>query len=711
MGNKKKEIVNKYISYLNNINHINPMEFQSLFGKIKSRYIAADIFLYVKDGNFFLKLIKYCKKLQTSFNLGIEVYKKKGFELVNYPKYEKFLLYEKEYKYFNENYLKNKFNEDIKKYGKIIKNTISNEFSEIFFTNKYYNNKAKEQINKKILDKQFIIDIYSPFYEILSRNPIFQNLFVIRIPMPLIKNKKLIKDYIEAFKILNERNFDYSAICLEFDAKIDQYLSCIQKCNIDFKKIKKLTFQEKKQKDILGCKNISLFKELFSNKDIINHLVFLEIKKRRNQNTILLNVLDNINDFKCLEELKLENLDLDKICVLKLKTLKYLSLCNCCQISISEECALNLKSLSLFRSRLQPLNSSKLKFHELEQLKISFCYYDGFYNYDEIYNYDNSSLKWYEEFQKIVDFKSLKKLKFLYRGDISVLFNLDNNSLEKAYISSYTLSLDSFFNFNKKEIYKEAEKQMIKKFIDIKTLKEIKFSLNFINNKDIESIEGENPSVKKLIIDWHCNDNNDNLIYNLQKKFPNLLDIEIYDYNSNIHKINLEPNCKMERFKYSGGKFNDKFSIHSFENLKVLELKSIPKTSWIENIIPIFSKHYDCNFKSLIKFVFDNSNMKSMRYHDIALRIITNVVNNLNKIPSLKCFIFKCYSQISLEDYHNLIKKVLSLKIKSIEFGINCRKNLWRNKYFKDEYTEIELQSLFEKIDFKYFENIKIYKG
>ena len=214
--------------------------------------------------------------------------------------------------------------------------------------------------------------------------------------------------------------------------------------------------------------------------------------------------------------------------------------------------------------------------------------------------------------------------------------------------------------------------------------------------------------MKKLIIDWHKHtedSDNDNLLYNLQKKFPNLLDFEIYDNCSNIHKINLEPNCKIERFKYSGGIFNDKFSIHSFENLKVLELKSIRKTSWIEKIIPIFHKHYDCNFKSLIKFAFDN-----LINHDIDLRIITNVVNNLKKIPSLKCFIFKCYSQISLKDYHNLIKNILSLKIKSIEFGINSYQNRRGYIFYEDEYTEKELKSLNEKIDFKYFQNIKIYK-
>ena len=57
---------------------------------------------------------------------------------------------------------------------------------------------------------------------------------------------------------------------------------------------------------------------------------------------------------------------------------------------------------------------------------------------------------------------------------------------------------------------------MIKKLIDIKTLKEIKLNLSFINSKDIESIEGENASVKKLIIDLHKQ--NDVIYYLIYKK-------------------------------------------------------------------------------------------------------------------------------------------------------------------------------------------------
>ena len=51
--------------------------------------------------------------------------------------------------------------------------------------------------------------------------------------------------------------------------------------------------------------------------------------------------------------------------------------------------------------------------------------------------------------------------------------------------------------------------------------------------------------------------------------------------------------------------------------------------------------------------------------------MINNIIRNIKKIPNLKFFIFKCYSNINEQEYNDLIKKLLKLKIKYIEFGIN----------------------------------------
>ena len=240
------------------------------------------------------------------------------------------------------------------------------------------------------------------------------------------------------------------------------------------------------------------------------------------------------------------------------------------------------------------------------------------------------------------------------------------------------------------------EKNMIKKFIDIKTLKEIKLSLNEISNEEIALIEGENTSVNKLIIDFQSYSHNKSSLYNLLKKFPNLTEIEIYDRHSCITKLNLE-STKIERLKYSKsiyGTYKRELSIISFENLKYLELRNITECN-----IPIFNEHNNNNFKCLIKFQLDNSNCYR---EQIDLKVINNIIKNVNEIPSLKCFTLKCYSDINEKEYNELIKKVLKLKIKSIEFGINSF-----SKY--KEYTDEELKSIYKDRDFKYIENIKIY--
>ena len=252
---------------------------------------------------------------------------------------------------------------------------------------------------------------------------------------------------------------------------------------------------------------------------------------------------------------------------------------------------------------------------------------------------------------------------------------------------------------------------MIKKFIDIKSLKEIKFSLNYIKSNTLKSIKGENTSVKKLIIDFHIcpiSDDNNDLLNNVQKKFPNITELEIYDYSS-VQKINLASNCKIEKLKYSRCDYQGfgEFSIYSFENLKELELRNIYEIQEQYNSNDFYSK-----FKSLVKFQLNNSNINM----NTDIEIIKNIIENINKIPNLKFFILKCFSDIKEAEYIQLIKKVLELKIKSIEFGINSFIKQKQRKYSKDkficnkEYTEHELHSFCENIDFTYFENIKIYK-
>ena len=253
------------------------MESLSLLDKIQSTYIARNIAKFI-DKYYILQLIKYRKKLILLFNLGIEDYKAKSFELLNYSKFENFL----SSKRGSINYLKKALKDDLKKYDEKVRNTISDEFSEIFFTNIYNYYKNNQLIKKNILDNQFIIDIYSPFFERLSKMIFFQDLFIIRIPIPFISNNNLMKVYIKKFGKLNESNINYSSLCFQFDPNTDDYLSDIQKLNIDYQKIKKLIFEEKNSKFNFTNEELLLFKTIFTNNNIINNLIFLEIKNIKN---------------------------------------------------------------------------------------------------------------------------------------------------------------------------------------------------------------------------------------------------------------------------------------------------------------------------------------------------------------------------------------------------------------------------------------------
>ena len=71
---------------------------------------------------------------------------------------------------------------------------------------------------------------------------------------------------------------------------------------------------------------------------------------------------------------------------------------------------------------------------------------------------------------------------------------------------------------------------MLEKLISLKTLKDITFSLKNIEDNEILQINGENNSVINLKL-YIFKENFE--IYNLQKKFPNLINLSI----SNLYKV------------------------------------------------------------------------------------------------------------------------------------------------------------------------------
>ena len=120
---------------------------------------------------------------------------------------------------------------------------------------------------------------------------------------------------------------------------------------------------------------------------------------------------------------------------------------------------------------------------------------------------------------------------------------------------------------------------MLQNVIKIKTLKEVKIMLKYLDNNDIEAIDGENITVRKLIIHWINYKSDEIILYNLQKKFPNLADIEIYtqfyDNSGNIHnnndqrlEIKMNPDCQIKKFKYSET---------YIKKIKIQQIKELPQ--------------------------------------------------------------------------------------------------------------------------------------
>jgi len=189
------------------------------------------------------------------------------------------------------------------------------------------------------------IDINSPLFDIFYKSKLFGELFIIPIYLKFIKNYKLKKDYINAFNKLNDINSNYSSIFLKCND--DKDISYLKDFNINFNKIKNLNIKLDYSKANF---NYNLFyRELFSLKDIENNNI-IDLYINNNDyytNEINENILENLNKFKKLENLKLNEIKAKNIFELKIKTLKILDIYRTQNIYINSDIALSLKKLVL----------------------------------------------------------------------------------------------------------------------------------------------------------------------------------------------------------------------------------------------------------------------------------------------------------------------------------------------------------------------------
>ena len=332
-------------------------------------------------------------------------------------------------------------------------------------------------------------------------------------------------------------------------------------------------------------------------------------------------------------------------------------------------------------------NLQKIKLPKLISFKVS--------------RYDN-------DYHKIFDFASCQKLQYFMRLDSIAFSGLKDTLLEKVYIQD---------NHVNKSLIDEI--LMLKKLIEIKILKEIKIDISYINEENIKEIEGENPAVEKLIINLKKNyihtydsdlEHKEKILYGFQKKFPNLKEFQIYlnkEYyrskESSKFIITQNPNCKINKFKFSGGDsggITTIFYTAPFENLLDVEFGCTGPSFNYEDSFPLFNENCNVIFESLVSFKFISNNA-------LDLKIIKNVINNLEKMPNLKIFVFKGICEIDESTYIKMIEKLLLSNFKNIEFDLNKNDDTKKIRY---EYSEKDLNNICKGINFKKFEKVKINK-
>ena len=619
------------------------MEENKLFNKISSKYILYEIFAYIEIPDFKYKLLFYSKEFQ----------KKIGLELFDYQ--EKFikkriatfnissLLYDKN---FNSNYDKEHLNNKIEPIlDKLNLNKKSIESFILSYYKKYWK-KIKEKNNNGLIDyfsEEIPIEIFSPFFQCISKSEIFDKIFTIFLPINLMKSFDIQKDYNEIFEKLEESNIN--SFSIRFLFKINRDIIPFKQLKINFSKIKRLFILEQDCSEKISKDLNDFYEELFLINNIANNLLYLKISNLEFQK---INSFNNINNFKFLEQLHLSGFNFQNIIKLKLNNLKIVTFEKCDNITFHEDYCFNIKFLSLKNCTL-PTGKELLQFKNLEKLIL----------------YSDKKID-RQNYNLIFDFSVLVNLLDLSCETIDFIYLTNLQKLEKLNIYS-----DTFNTI-------ENEKLIIEKICSIRNIKEVSFYLKEITNNEISEIKGINNSVTSLTINW-TNKENDCILFGLQNKFPSLANINLnlyyitppYYYYYVGFKSDLE-------FKYNALSRIKNININGAGNLNLklyckyesLESLNIRVRNDIKNLndgFPFFKEQCQIIFENLISFEFTVDN-----YCLINEDSLINLYNNIDNMPKLKTFILKCIVRTLNEKFKNdFLQKIKSLKLDLYSFSIN----------------------------------------
>ena len=630
---------------------------------IKSNYILQKILAHIQNKNVILKLFVHSKYFQNKLDIQLIDYQKESLKDFLF---EKYLCFNKIYdnnQEFDKNMIKNSLRDDLLQKKFDPNNIINNQEYLLYYFKKYF-----DKINEEELDSykkhRILIDIYSPFFEELSKTSNFNETFTISIlPRYIINKYNLKNDYINLF----DKN-KYSSLKINFgeieDFNIIDELNINKDCLNDF-----IIYLIKYDKNVPSSSNDKIIN--------LNQLKRLTIDSKFAKSIILgSNSFDIINTLNLLEHLELNEIIFNESFILKLYNLKSLFISNCKNIAFGEENPYKIEILELSNSIL--IRPKKLLiFPNLKKYFIS-----------------NISTKHYFNLSifDIIKFSTYKET------NTEKIHNINHSSN----IEYLEVGCSSFNG----EVYKT----MLEKLITFNSLKFIEIYLYNIFDEDISKIKGENTSIKEAKIQWLSEDNC--ILYNLQNKFPELsnLRICISDYEQGFNQnpyssieIKENPKCKINQFEINSFLgMNIKFYIQSFESLVSVSFDIAMRFDISKNNFPIFNDNCKIIFKSLKNFRFTSDGCYRLDYN-----ILNNIYKNMDCMPNLKSFTLKCkHKDITKDFLVKFINKIIPMRLNFVEIFLISQKY-----YHKDiEYTINELKEICPRIDINQFNHISIQK-
>ena len=675
------------------------MNNESILDKINSKFVHEKIYDYIRDENFKFKLFKHSKYYQNKLEIDVFNYKERYIyqTKINFNDYLCcYSLFNGKPKDFDKSILSKKLEDDLKKHHLTI--NVMYEFFDTYFgkikqkideaekekkekkenknkdkktnNNNDNNNNEKDKDNNSNPNKKNFplnqISIFSPFYDHISKCDYFE-IFKMTISSKLIEKFNIKEDYISAFEQINELNLKYPVIL--FDYKDSNDINYLRDLKIKFGRVKKLAATHDFS---IYIKDYDyFFKTLFSFNNIEKNIVYLDLFIGCNRNLrIESNSLRNLNSCTSLETLSLKSFKFKTTFIFNLKNLDKLILKNCENFTFEEDSCLNLRALYISDCIVEN-PTSLLKMPELEECRLL-----------------PNLIGVKQTFSSIIDFKSLKNVKGI-TAEIGDFINMEETSLTNVNLYSYENSY-------------EYEKTMLEKLISTSTLKEISIELKEIDDYVISEFQGKNVSVTNIDYKW-LNEKKDCIIDNLQKKFLNLNTINIltsYKRCQSTLDIRENPECKVVNFSLKiGGKKNIILYCQSFENLVSVDFYVNGDVNIIDSF-PLFMEDSEVIFKSLTYFKYTNySNQTSLLF-------LQNLYNNFDNMPILKNFEFHGVTQdITLEIYKIILRKILLMKLDSINFSI--KQNLSDGNLL---YSEYELRGMFPDIKCINYDKVNIRK-